>query len=111
MIRRPPRSTLFPYTTLFRSLKAAAKAQNMPADVYAIKNTRSAVDPVLTFADNRALREKVWRAFVNRGDNGGPHDTHQTIAEIVGSGERRGGEEGRYWGWAHHFKKKKIKKQ
>src|SRR3712207_7325145 len=24
MIRRPPRSTLFPYTTLFRSIKAAA---------------------------------------------------------------------------------------
>src|SRR2546422_1955913 len=26
MIRRPPRSTLFPYTTLFRSLLAASKA-------------------------------------------------------------------------------------
>src|SRR3712207_8635199 len=26
MIRRPPRSTLFPYTTLFRSLLAAGKA-------------------------------------------------------------------------------------
>src|SRR5260370_13457924 len=26
MIRRPPRSTLFPYTTLFRSLAAAADA-------------------------------------------------------------------------------------
>src|SRR2546425_6345572 len=26
MIRRPPRSTLFPYTTLFRSLKLAALA-------------------------------------------------------------------------------------
>src|SRR2546430_3339226 len=25
MIRRPPRSTLFPYTTLFRSVKAAAR--------------------------------------------------------------------------------------
>src|SRR5438874_10058087 len=25
MIRRPPRSTLFPYTTLFRSLRAAAE--------------------------------------------------------------------------------------
>src|SRR3712207_6978732 len=25
MIRRPPRSTLFPYTTLFRSAEAAAK--------------------------------------------------------------------------------------
>src|SRR5258708_13981179 len=28
MIRRPPRSTLFPYTTLFRSL--AARAQDAP---------------------------------------------------------------------------------
>src|SRR5256885_10923358 len=27
MIRRPPRSTLFPYTTLFRSLVAAARFQ------------------------------------------------------------------------------------
>src|SRR3712207_6992843 len=27
MIRRPPRSTLFPYTTLFRSLGAGAAAQ------------------------------------------------------------------------------------
>src|SRR5256885_12277946 len=27
MIRRPPRSTLFPYTTLFRSADAAARGQ------------------------------------------------------------------------------------
>src|SRR5690606_41127880 len=26
MIRRPPRSTLFPYTTLFRSLRAVARS-------------------------------------------------------------------------------------
>src|SRR2546427_8385176 len=32
MIRRPPRSTLFPYTTLFRSLHAAGLAP--PAGVY-----------------------------------------------------------------------------
>jgi peptidyl-dipeptidase Dcp len=65
------------------ALAAAAKAQGKPAGTYAIKNTRSAVDPVLTFADNRALREKVWRAFVNRGDNGGASDTNETIANIV----------------------------
>ena len=59
---------------------AAAKAQGKPAGNYAIKNTRSAVDPVLTFADNRALREKVYRAFVNRGDNGGANDTNAIIA-------------------------------
>ncbi len=62
---------------------AAAKAQNMPAGAYAIKNTRSAVEPVLTFADNRALRERVFRAFANRGDNGGASDTNATIAQIV----------------------------
>jgi peptidyl-dipeptidase Dcp len=65
------------------ALAAAAKAQGKPAGTYAIKNTRSAVDPVLTFADNRALREKVWKAFVNRGDNGGANDTNATIAKIV----------------------------
>src|SRR2546426_5861281 len=32
MIRRPPRSTLFPYTTLFRSVEAAA-AGRRPLDV------------------------------------------------------------------------------
>src|SRR5258705_6075992 len=31
MIRRPPRSTLFPYTTLFRSLRHAARAPGLRA--------------------------------------------------------------------------------
>jgi peptidyl-dipeptidase Dcp len=62
---------------------SAAKAQGKPAGTFAIKNTRSAVDPLLTFADDRALREKVWKAFVNRGDNGGANDTNATIAKIV----------------------------
>src|SRR2546429_9214659 len=30
MIRRPPRSTLFPYTTLFRSLDPVVRALSMP---------------------------------------------------------------------------------
>src|SRR2546429_5039441 len=29
MIRRPPRSTLFPYTTLFRSQRASASAKSL----------------------------------------------------------------------------------
>jgi peptidyl-dipeptidase Dcp len=65
------------------ALAAAAKDRNQPAGTYALKNTRSVVDPVLTFGDNRALREKVWRAFVNRGDNGGANDTNQIIAQIL----------------------------
>jgi peptidyl-dipeptidase Dcp len=62
---------------------AAARERNLPAGQFAIVNTRSAVDPVLTFADNRALRERIWRAFVNRGDNGNANDTNATIARIV----------------------------
>src|SRR5258708_18254201 len=31
MIRRPPRSTLFPYTTLFRSGKISCHAQSSPS--------------------------------------------------------------------------------
>src|SRR2546430_4489936 len=31
MIRRPPRSTLFPYTTLFRSLKPRFSTEQQPA--------------------------------------------------------------------------------
>src|SRR2546428_8494673 len=31
MIRRPPRSTLFPYTTLFRSLRGEARSQRLHA--------------------------------------------------------------------------------
>src|SRR2546427_9460530 len=32
MIRRPPRSTLFPYTTLFRSLRLSRVAQAFPGN-------------------------------------------------------------------------------
>src|SRR3712207_8086443 len=34
MIRRPPRSTLFPYTTLFRSDRAKARDREVQADVF-----------------------------------------------------------------------------
>jgi peptidyl-dipeptidase Dcp len=50
---------------------------------WAVANTRSAVDPFLTYSENRKLREKVWRAFVNRGDNGGETDNNAIIAETL----------------------------
>lgn len=60
---------------------SAARSRNLQG--WAILNTRSSVDPFLSFADDRALREQVWRKFVNRGDNGDANDTNATIAEIV----------------------------
>ena len=48
-----------------------------------IVNTRSSVDPYLTYSPVRATREKVWRAFVSRGDNGGPTDNNAIITRIL----------------------------
>lgn len=48
-----------------------------------ITNTRSSVDPFLTYSSRRDLREKAWRMFVNRGDNGGEHDNNAVISEIL----------------------------
>jgi peptidyl-dipeptidase Dcp len=62
---------------------ALAKDKGLPAGTYAIRTTRSAVEPVLTFGTNRGLRERVFKAFVNRGDNGNASDTNATIARIV----------------------------
>ncbi|MBW3630451.1 MAG: M3 family metallopeptidase [Gemmatimonadetes bacterium] len=67
--------------SLRASYRAAAQERGLTG--WAVVNTRSSVDPFLTFADDRALRERVWNAFKSRGDNGGENDTKRTIAEIV----------------------------
>lgn len=64
------------------SMAAAAKAKGGEAP-FAITNTRSSMDPFLTYAENRDLRERVWRNFYYRCDNGGEHDNHVIIREIL----------------------------
>jgi len=39
--------------------------------------------PLLTYAENRALRQKLYSAYTMRGDNGNEHDNTEIIAEIV----------------------------
>ena len=60
-----------------------AAAEELGLTGWAVVNTRSSVDPFLTFSDNRALREKVWKAFKSRGDNNDANDTKEIIARIV----------------------------
>ena len=48
-----------------------------------VANTRSSVEPFLTYSSNRELREKVWRMFVNRGDNANAQDNNATITQIL----------------------------
>jgi peptidyl-dipeptidase Dcp len=67
---------------LVASYKAAADERGLQGK-WAVVNTRSSVDPFLAASSRRDLREKVWKAFKSRGDNGGDNDTNETIAKIV----------------------------
>ncbi|MBA2353465.1 MAG: M3 family metallopeptidase [Acidobacteria bacterium] len=67
---------------LISAYKAAAESRTLPGK-WAVVNTRSSVDPFLTFSSRRDLRERVWTVFKDRGDHGDAHDTNATIARIV----------------------------
>ena len=63
------------------SIKGAAEAQGK--DGWALKNTRSVMQPFLQNSTRRDLRETVYNAYINRGDNGDGNDTNATIAKIL----------------------------
>ena len=50
---------------------------------YAITNTRSSMDPFLTYSTNRDLRKQVWTNYYARGDNGDDYDNNNIIAQIL----------------------------
>src|SRR5690606_19009891 len=68
------------------SFVAAARAageERCGTGQYAITNTRSSMDPFLTYSTERGLREQVWRNYYSRGDNGDAHDNNAVIAKIL----------------------------
>jgi len=67
----------------FVDAAAAAASSRGQEGMYAITNTRSSMDPFLTFSDERDLREKVWRTYYARGDNGDEYDNNALIPEIL----------------------------
>src|SRR2546430_13601988 len=67
MIRRPPRSTLFPYTTLFRSLRALeieAKVLLKATNVDGVYTADPKHDPKAKFLAELSFRD----ALVNRSE-------------------------------------------
>src|SRR5260370_29923296 len=97
MIRRPPRSTLFPYTTLFRSLvrfwpKLLRPAptdlcvgsplgeifrKNVPGRHIGVTPEPLGVHPYLTFCDHRELLAR--HQALHSGEGGGRGDDHLKI--------------------------------
>ena len=60
-----------------------AEARGRGLDGYVVTLSRSSVEPFLQFSERRDLREKLFRGFIMRGDNGGPTDNKALIAETV----------------------------
>src|SRR2546430_10086198 len=54
MIRRPPRSTLFPYTTLFRSGDADWRWRSVAAEVFGAAHDRPRLEAQLADGDGRS---------------------------------------------------------
>src|SRR5437667_3404864 len=71
MIRRPPRSTLFPYTTLFRSRGLAID---------------STVDIFTFYVPHRHVYGEQWIKFMKDGVNATPLPTVNTILQDRKSG-------------------------
>lgn len=61
---------------------AAAEAAGLKGR-WLIANTRSSMEPFITYADRRELREQGWRLWTRRGDNGDANDNKAVIGEIL----------------------------
>src|ERR1700761_9562827 len=62
--------------------KAAAEDRGMPGKAI-VTLSRSSVEPFLQSSSRRDLREKVYKAFTARGDNGNSSDNNAVIGEIL----------------------------
>lgn len=65
------------------AVAASAAKERGKEGQYAITNTRSSMDPFLTYSTERELRKQVWNNYYSRGDNGDEFDNNALIAEIL----------------------------
>lgn len=62
--------------------RAAAEERGMSGKAV-VTLSRSSVEPFLKMSNRRDLREKAYRAFIARGDNGNDNDNNTIIGEIL----------------------------
>eukprot|EP01132_Coremiostelium_polycephalum_P001663 gene1663-2087_t len=64
------------------AMRGAAEERDRP-DAWAVTLSRSIIEPFLSFSEDRGLREKAFRAWAARGENGGASDNRAIVAEMV----------------------------
>jgi peptidyl-dipeptidase Dcp len=67
-----------------RAAARAAAAERGAPGKYAITLARSSCETFLQFSKRRDLRERIFQAWIKRGENGGATDNRAIIAEMVG---------------------------
>src|SRR3712207_9390980 len=113
MIRRPPRSTLFPYTTLFRSNAALAEMEEEGRELLRASGVADEDVLVRRLGEMRYVGQghevgvKLPEGTLGPDDVGGISAGYRKEyrrlygregPDVPGSEERRGGKEGRFWG-------------
>jgi len=66
-----------------RAAARAAAAERGAPDKYAITLARSSCETFLQFSKRRDLREKIFQAWIKRGESGGATDNRTIIAEMI----------------------------
>ncbi len=79
------------------SARAAASARGH-GHGWLLANTRSCIEPFLTYAVRGDLREKAWRMYVERGEHDGEYDNKPIITQVL----TLRGERARLLGFASH---------
>ncbi len=67
---------------LIEAAAASAEQRGLKGQ-WVIANTRSSMDPFITFSERRDLREKALAMWASRGDNPGDHDNNPIMTEVL----------------------------
>src|SRR3712207_1199303 len=97
MIRRPPRSTLFPYTTLFRSLREVALDIEEGADIVMVKPALPYLDVVRSVREMTNLPVAAYNvsgeyAMIKAAAQNGWLDERSAVLEALTGIKRAGAE-------------------
>src|SRR5260221_13337935 len=94
MIRRPPRSTLFPYTTLFRSPKVSVEVDRIfiaDGQIWTSAGMTAGLDLALGLVERDIGREKVReaaRVLVLHHRRAGGQSQHSALLDLDASSDR-----------------------
>ena len=70
-------------TSVLESANEQSKSAGKGADKYLFTLHKPSMLPLLTYAQDRSVREQIYKAYLKRGDNGNENDNNSVIAEMA----------------------------